>query len=82
MKLAYFKNRKQIVKLGDFKSIEIENNFGVPQGTAKLFADDTLVYVVANTVEKAEQRINNDKLKFTKNTSNLCKKKNSDGNSM
>lgn len=79
---SYLSNRKQIVKIGETKSQELNNSLGVPQGSilgpllfilyinhipaclkhcvAKMFADDTLVYVISDRIDEATQKINED----------------------
>lgn len=79
---SYLTGRKQIVKLGETLSNELNNQLGVPQGSilgpllfilyindiplclkycqAKLFADDTLIYVIADSINDALIKINYD----------------------
>lgn len=79
---SYLNNRRQIVKIGESKSTELENKLGVPQGSIlgpllfilyindlpnclkysmiKMFADDTLIYVIEDSIEEATRRINED----------------------
>lgn len=79
---SYLSNRRQVVKLGEFISREINNQLGVPQGSVlgpllfilyindlgdclknckiKMFADDTLIYIIADCLETASMLINDD----------------------
>lgn len=78
---SYLSNRRQVVKIDEIISNELNNNLGIPQGSilgplifnlyinniseclkfseVKIFADDTLVYIIADTVEASStQKIN------------------------
>lgn len=79
---SYLSDRRQVVKLGEFISEEINNHLGVPQGSIlgpllfilyvndlgdclqnskiKMFADDTLIYVIEDRIEDATNFINDD----------------------
>lgn len=79
---SYLTDRRQLVKLGNFISNELNNSLGVSQGSilgpilfilyindiprslehcqSKLFADDTLIYIVSDTIEDATSKISHD----------------------
>lgn len=91
---SYLSDRRQVVKLRDFISNELNNKLGVPQRSilglllfilyindiprclkhclAKLFVDDTLIYIVSDTIEDATSKINHDLETISKR---LCQNK-------
>lgn len=79
---SYLSDRRQVVKIGNVISNELNNRLGVPQGSIlgplvficyindlekclkycqlKMFADDTLIYIISDNISIATQQINSD----------------------
>lgn len=76
---SYLSDRRQVVKIGNVISNELNNRLGVPQGSIlgplvficyindlekclkycqlKMFADDTLIYIISDNISIATQQI-------------------------